>query len=119
MSNDPGVASVLDVSAIIKLLHTDLQGVNDFDLYCPRAAPSVGVVSCTYHHWFQPYSRRRSYCQLPVSGRRMQRFLQFRLSSHSLPIVTGRFAGQHVARADRVCSHCADRSVADGTHVVF
>lgn len=53
-----------------------------------------------------------------LSGRRMQRFLQFRLSSHSLSIVTGRFAGQHVARADRTCSHCADRSVADELHVV-
>ncbi len=100
-------------------LHTNLQGVNDFDLYCPPAAPSVGVVSCTYHHWFRPYSKLRRYCQLPVSGRRMQRFLQFGLSSHSLPIATGRFAGQHVAKADRVCSHCATRSVANEMHVVF
>ncbi len=53
------------------------------------------------------------------SGRRMRRFLQFRLSSHSLPIVTGRFAGRHVDRAERVCSHCADGSVADEMHVVF
>lgn len=119
MSNDSGVASVLDVSAIMKLLDTNLQGVNDFHLYCPRVAPTVGVVSCTYHHWFQPYSRRRRYCHLPVSGRRMQRFLQFRLSSHSLPIVTGRFAGQHVPRADRLCSHCANGSVADEMHVIF
>ena len=119
MSSNPGVASVLDVSAVMVLLHTDLQGVNDFALYCPRTAPSVGVVSCTYHQWFQPYSKRRRYCQLPVSGRRMQRFLQFRLSSHSLPIVTGSFAGQHVTRADRVCSRCADRSVGDEIHVVF
>ena len=107
MSNDPGVASVLHV---MELVHTDLQGVNDFALYCPRAAPSIGVISCTYHHWFQPCSKRRRYCQLPVSGRRMQRFLQFRLSSHSLPIVTGRFG---------VGSHCADRSVADEMQVVF
>ena len=119
MSNDPGVAAVLDMSAIMKLLHAQLQGVNDFHLYSPRAAPSVGVVSCTYHHWFQPYSKHRCYWELPVSGRRMQRFLQFRLSSHSLPIVTGRFASQHVPRADRVCSHCAGRSVADEMHVVF
>ncbi len=35
------------------------------------------------------------------------RFLQFRLGSHQLPIVLGRFAGgQHVARASRVCTHC-------------
>ena len=39
MSNNPGVASVLDVSAVMELLYTDLQGVNDFALYCPRAAP--------------------------------------------------------------------------------
>ena len=119
MFDDPGVASILDVSAIMKLLHTDLQGVNDFALYCPRAAPSGGVVSCTYHHWFQPYSKRRRYCQLPVSGRRMQRLLQFRSSSHSLPIAAGRFAGQHVPRADRVCCHCAGRCVADEMHVIF
>ena len=31
--------------------------------------------------------------QLPVSDRRMQRFLKFRLGSHQLPIVLGRFAG--------------------------
>ena len=49
----------------------------------------------------------------------MQQFLQFRLSSHSLPIVTGRFAGQSVPRAEGVCSHCADRSVADEMHVIF
>ncbi len=55
---------------------------HDFDLYCPRVAPSVGVVSCTYHHWFMPFSTRRRYRQLPVSGKRMQRFLQFKLPSH-------------------------------------
>ena len=36
----------------------------------------------------------------------MQRFLQFRLGSHNLPIVAGQVAGgQHVARIDRVCTH--------------
>ena len=119
MSDDADVASVLDVSAIMKLLHTDWRGVNDSDLYCPQATPSVGVVSCTYQHWFQPCSKHRRYCQLPVSGRRMQRFLQFRLSSHTLPIVTGSFASRHVDRSDRVCSHCANRSVADEMHAVF
>ena len=65
-------------------------------------------------HWFGPFSKRRRYCQLPVSGRRMQRFLQFRLGSHNLPIVAGRFSwDQHVARADRVCtvSHCGTGGV--------
>ncbi len=51
-----------------------------YALRCPRAAPTVGVVACTYHHWFRPFSQRRRYCQLPVSGRRMQRFLQVLIS---------------------------------------
>ena len=33
----------------------------------------------------------------------MQQFLHFRLGSHNLPIVAGRFAGgEHVTRTDRV-----------------
>ena len=91
-----------------------LGSTNDYALHCPRAAPSVGVVACTYHHWFRPFSQHRRYCQLPVSGRRMQRFLQFRLGSHQLPIVLGCFAGgQHVARANRVCTHCVSVAVAE------
>ena len=62
-------------------------------LYCLCEAPTRGVVSCTYEQWFRPYSLRRRYCHLPVVGGRMQRFLQFRLGCHSLPIAAGRFAG--------------------------
>ena len=48
-----------------------------------------------------------------------QRFLQFRLGSHSLPIAAGRFSGgQHVPRADRICSHCGPGTFADELHVV-
>ncbi len=48
----------------------------------------------------------------------MQRFLQFRLGSHQLPVILEGFAGgQHVARANRVCPHCG--SVADETHMIF
>ena len=58
--------------------------------------------------------------QLPVSGRHMQRFLQFRLGSHQLPVVLGRFAGgQHVARANRLCTHCGGVAVADEMHMIF
>jgi len=56
----------------------------------------------------------------PVSGRRMQRFLQFRLGSHQLQVVLGRFAGgRHVARASRVCTHCGGVAVADEMHMIF
>ena len=37
----------------------------------------------------------------------MQRFLQFRLGCHSLPVAAGRLAGAaHVDRAHRVCLAC-------------
>ena len=49
----------------------------------------------------------------------MQRFLQFRLGSHNLPIVAGCFSGdRHVARADRVCTHCGGVVVADELHMI-
>ena len=97
----------MEVAAIVEALRQHLGGTHDYALHCLRAAPTCGVVACTYHHWFRPFSKHRRYCQLPVSGRRIQRFLQFRLGSHRLPIVVGRFAGgQHVARADKVCTHC-------------
>ncbi len=99
MPHDRGVIPVLEVGTIVQALHQYLGGTHDYALHCPRAAPTVGVVACTYNHCFRPFSRRRRYCQLPVSGRRMQRFLQLRLGSHQLPIVVGHFAGtQHVAR---------------------
>ncbi len=50
----------------------------------------------------------------------MQPFLQFRLGSHQLPVVLGRFAGcQHVARANRVCTHCGGVAVTDEMHMIF
>ena len=111
---------MLDVPTILGLLQQTFLSVSDFGSYCPRAAPSAGVVACTYHQWFRPYSKRRRYCQMPASGRRMQRFLQFRLGSHALPVAIGRYAGSHHAdRADRVCSHCDSDSIADELHLVF
>ena len=109
---------VLTISVVAVQQTGSLQGVNGLHLGCPRVAPSAGVVTYTYHQWFFPFSKRRGYCQLPFSARRMQHFLQF--ASHSLPIVTGWFAGRHhLARSDRVCSHCDGVSVADEIHVVF
>ena len=59
-------------------------------------------------------------CQLPVSGRRMQRFLQLRLGCHGLPVAAGRLAGAgHVGRAQRVCTCCSSGAVGDEMHLVF
>ena len=55
-----------------------------------------------------------------VSGRGMQRFLQFRLGCHSLPVAAGRLAGAaHVDRAHRVCLACNSGAVGDEKHLVF
>ena len=114
------VIPILDVDNIIEVLTTQLQDLGNSALYCPRVAPTRGVVSCTYEQWFRPYSLRRRYCHLPVSGRRMQRFLQFRLGCHCLPIATGRFAGAaHVDRAQRVCLSCNAGALGDERHLIF
>ena len=64
--------------------------------------------------------RSSGHVQLPVSGRRMQRFLQFRLGCHGLPIATGRLAGAgHVGRANRVCLACTSGAIGDEMHLVF
>lgn len=52
----------------------------------PRAAPSVGVVICTYEQRFRPLNCARCYCDSPVSDCCMQHFLLFRLGFHGLPV---------------------------------
>ena len=112
------VIPMLDVDNIVGDLTEQLQGTGSGALYCPRVAPTRGVVSCTYEQW--SYSLRRRYCHLPVSGRRMRRFLQFRLGCHGLPIAAGRFAGAaHVDRAESVCLFCDSGAVGDERHLVF
>ena len=74
MSRDCSGASAHGIPVIIELLRQHLQGTHAYEVHCPDTAYSVGIVSCTYHHWSMPYSMTRRYCQLPVSGRRMHRF---------------------------------------------
>ena len=113
------VIPILDVDNIVGALTAQLQNMGS-GLYCPRMAPTRGVVSCTYEQWFRPYSIRRRYCHLPVSGRRMRRFLQFRLGCHGLPIAVGRLAGAaHVGRAQRVCLSCNSGALGDERHLIF
>ena len=50
----------------------------------------------------------------------MQRFLQFRLGCHGLPVAIGRLAGAgHVDRANRVCLACNSGAVGDEKHMIF
>ena len=42
------VIPILDVDNIIEVLTTQLQDLGNGALYCPRVAPTRGVVSCTY-----------------------------------------------------------------------
>ena len=50
----------------------------------------------------------------------MQRFLQFRLGYHGLPIATGRLAGAgHVDRANRVRLACNSGAIGNEMHIVF
>ena len=90
------------------------------------ASPIWQGTSCSphsrgcYKQWFKPYSPRRRYCQLPVSGRRMQRFLQFRLDCHGLAIATGRLAGAgHLDRANRACLACNSGAIGNERHMIF
>ena len=74
MPHDRGVIPILEVGTIVKALRQQLGGTHGYALHCPRAAPTVGVVACTHHHWFRPFSQHRRYCQRPVSGKHKQRF---------------------------------------------
>ena len=61
MPSDSGVIPIMEVDAIIEALCKHLQGIRTAShaLHCPRAAPSAGIVSCTYHHWFRPVGQHR------------------------------------------------------------
>ena len=84
----------------------------------PRTAPTRNAKLCTWHNWFRPFNTSNPYFLLPVSGKRMQRFLRFRLSCHSLTIETGRHHRPPIPRSSRLCPHCLS-SVGDEYHLVF
>ena len=117
MPHDIDRVPVLDVPAVIDALKADLRVPSSVVVCSPRQAPSRGVVQYTYAQWFQPFSARRRYCQLPVSGKNMRRFLQFRLGCSKLPIVVGRHTG--VPRASRLCTFCGAAALGDERHLVF
>ena len=45
------VVPLLDVDGTVEALAERLQSTGFGSLYCPRAAPTQGVVSCTYEQW--------------------------------------------------------------------
>ena len=49
----------------------------------------------------------------------MQRFLQFRLGCHGLPIAAGRWAAAHVVRADRLCKYYDAGALGHERRLVF
>ena len=102
MPRDVDATPVLDGAVVIDALKAELADSSFASACCPRQAPTSGVVRYPFARWFQPYSAHRRYCQLPVSGRNMKHFLQFRLGCHKLPIAAGRQAG--VARTNRQCT---------------
>ena len=111
---------LLDVDGVVEALTALLQSIGSGGLHCPRAAPTQGVVSCTQEQGCEPYSPRRSCCQLHVPGRRMQRVLQFRLGYHGLPNAAGCLAGAgHADRAKRVCLACNSGAIGDEKHGIF
>lgn len=58
MSRNITAATMPDADAIMDLFQAQLQGAHDFALHCPSSTPSYKVIGCTYHHCFQPYSKR-------------------------------------------------------------
>ena len=70
---------VFDVDGVVEALTASLQSTGSDSLHCPQAAPTRGVVSCTYEQCLSLIAHiYRRYCQLPVSRRRMQRFCSLR-----------------------------------------
>ena len=113
MPRDTDRVHMLDISAAIDALKADLQGLGASTVSCPSS-----ILWCsTYDKWFQPFSKCRRYCQLPISGKNMKRFLQFRLGCRKLPITTGRPTGG--ARACRLCTFGDAGAVGDEKHLVF
>ena len=45
------VVPLLNVDGVVKALTALLQRTGSGGLHCPRAAPTQGVVSCTYEQW--------------------------------------------------------------------
>ena len=120
-----GPLARLDNACIEVLLKASFrQQFHDADI-CPRTCDSDGAALCTYQNWFrvQP-SQTVHFLQkvnFPAHISLIRAFLRFRLGSHNLPNVLGRF--HRVPRQQRVCQACQVASLArpigDEYHLVF
>ena len=108
------------MDSVVEALTGHLQGTGSGSLYCPRAAPTQGVVSCTYEQWFKPYSPRRRYCQLPVSGRRMQRFCSLGWAVMACQLLLAGWLAQAMSTGlTGVCLACNSGAIGDEMHMVL
>ena len=52
MPGESDVILIMEVAATVEVLCEQLRATHNHGLHCFKAAPSPGIVSCTYHHWF-------------------------------------------------------------------
>lgn len=116
----------IDLGCLERKLEHRLSRVWDEQHVCPRTCPSMGARLCTYYRWFfpshQPYrlsSRHPHVLRLPLSARRLQTFLRFRMGCHGLPRDNACWGPQRVSRMHRICLKCTSNQVGDERHLVF
>ena len=115
----PQRISIVDLSQVLLLLeHQDNLLWSNLSPN-PHTAPKLHAKLCTYHNWFRPLSSTNPFSHLPVSGKRMKRFLRFRLSCHSLPIETGRRVKPFFSHHCRFFTHCTASVGGDEKNFMF
>jgi len=97
-----------------------LQDTGSAAFYCPCAAPTPVLFPVLMSSGLGHTAFVGAIVTCLFLVGRMQRFLQYRLGCHGLPIAAGCLAGTaHVGRADRVCLACNSGPVGDEKHLVF
>ena len=114
---DPNAMHPIEISALRVLLKAQLDAPWQGLHISPRLCPSQGAALVTYHRWFaRPQHCHVDLLRQPLSAKAMTALLRFRTGCHSLPSVTGRWAG--IARGQRLCPLCQS-TFPDERHVVF
>jgi len=116
------LALQLDEAEVAEKLRDRFLAAWSGDLGPPRDAPSQGVLAATYTQWvgmLPDASPPHAHTSLPYALRRV--LAGFRVGSHSLEIVAGRFKRPSIPRDARVCPVCAHErgAVEDVRHFVL